>query len=88
MLLMGSNVFGEAIVSQMNLFWQSSPSIPKVSKILSRAVVEFNEESSIWVSSGNIRDLLRMRDGKNIVNGILMRSSEKLNKKFKILKVA
>ena len=81
MLLMGSNVCGVAIVSQMNLCWQSSPSIPKLSKILSRDVVEFIEESSFLVSAGNIRDLLRMRDGKNIVNGILIKSSEKL--KFK-----
>ena len=86
MVLMGSNVCGVAIVSQMNLCWQSSPSIPKLSKILSRDVVafieddvvEFNEESSFLVSSGNIRDLLRMRDGKNIVNGMLIKSSEKL----------
>ena len=81
MLLMGSNVCGVAIVSQMNLCWQSSPSIPKLSKILSRDVVEFIEESSFLVSAGNIRDLLRMRDGKNIVNGMLIKSSEKL--KFK-----
>ena len=78
MLLMGSNVCGVAIVSQMNLCWQSSPSIPKLSKILSRDVVEFIEESSFLVSAGNIRDLLRMRDGKNIVNGMLIKSSEKL----------
>jgi len=78
MLLMGSYLCGVSRVSQINRCWHSSLSIPNVSKMVSKDVVEFKEESSstlFLASSGSNRDLFKTSEGKKIVNGILIRSS-------------